>query len=39
MAGKLGGVANYRELVVYQKVRALALDIFQKTKRFPKEEM
>lgn len=39
MAGKLGGVASYRELLVYQKVRALALEIFQKTQRFLKEEM
>ncbi|MEZ4866447.1 MAG: four helix bundle protein [Caldilineaceae bacterium] len=39
MAGNLGGVASYRELLVYQKVRALALEIFQATKGFPKEEM
>jgi four helix bundle protein len=39
MAEKLQWAKNYRELLVYQKARALALDIFQQTKRFPKEEM
>lgn len=39
MVGKLGGVANYRELLVYQKVRVLALEVFRETKSFPKEEM
>lgn len=29
---------NFRDLVAYQKARALAKEIFQLTKRFPKEE-
>lgn len=29
---------SFKELVVYQKSRALAREVFQKTKKFPKEE-
>jgi len=32
-------VGSYRELIVYQKARQLARDIFQLSKQFPKEEM
>ena len=39
MAGGLKRVGSFRELLVYQKSRELALEIFQLTKRFPKEEM
>jgi len=39
MAGGLKRVGSFRELLVYQKSRQLALEIFQLTKRFPKEEM
>lgn len=31
-------VGSFRELVVYQETRKLALDIFEQTKGFPKEE-
>jgi four helix bundle protein len=31
-------VSSFRELIVYRKSRALAQDIFQLTKRFPREE-
>jgi four helix bundle protein len=30
---------NYKDLVVYQKAKSVAKDIFQVTKSFPKEEM
>ena len=30
---------SFRDLIVYQKAKALAKDIFEITKRFPKEEM
>ncbi len=39
MAEGLKRVGSFRELLVYQKSRQLALEIFQLTKRFPKEEM
>ena len=39
MADQLRRVTSYRELLACQKVRGLALDVFQRTKRFPKEEM
>ncbi|MCE7980786.1 MAG: four helix bundle protein [Caldilinea sp. CFX5] len=39
MAGGLKRVGSFRELLVYQKSRQLALEIFQLTKSFPKEEM
>jgi four helix bundle protein len=39
MASGLKRVGSFRELLVYQKSRQLALEIFQLTKRFPKEEM
>jgi four helix bundle protein len=32
-------VGSYRELIVYQKARQLARDVFQLSKQFPKEEM
>ena len=32
-------VGSYRELIVYQKARQLAQDIFHLSKQFPKEEM
>ena len=38
MDGQRKRVASFRELVVYQEARKLALDIFIKTKAFPKEE-
>ncbi len=39
MIGQLKRVASFRELVVYQKSRKLALEIFHHSKSFPKEEM
>lgn len=39
MDSGLKRVGSFRELLVYQKSRQLALEIFQLTKRFPKEEM
>ncbi len=39
MDSVLKRVGSFRELLVYQKSRKLALEIFQLTKRFPKEEM
>ena len=35
----LAHVKSYRELIVYQKSRAFAQEIFALTRRFPKEEM
>ncbi|MEZ4709593.1 MAG: four helix bundle protein [Caldilineaceae bacterium] len=39
MVDRLKRVGSYRELLVYQKSRTLALEIFQATKEFPKAEM
>jgi four helix bundle protein len=39
MESQLKRVASFRELVVYQKSRKLALTIFQLSQSFPKEEM
>ena len=39
MIGQLKRVASFRELVVYQKSRKLAFEIFHHSKSFPKEEM
>ena len=39
MIGGLKRVSSFRELLVYQKSRKLALEIFQLTKSFPREEM
>src|SRR5216117_1651330 len=36
---ELRRVGSFRDLLVYQKVRKLAQEIFQLTKAFPKEEM
>ncbi len=36
---KLAYAKSHRDLIVYQKARALANDIFNLTKSFPKEEM
>ena len=36
---KLPYAESYRDLIVYQKARESAFDIFQLTKTFPKEEM
>lgn len=36
---KLGYAKSHRDLIVYQKTRALANEIFNLTKLFPKEEM
>ena len=35
---KLAHVRSYKELIVYRKSRALAKDIFELTKTFPREE-
>jgi four helix bundle protein len=35
---KLAYAESYRELVIYQKSRALANEIFEISKDFPKEE-
>jgi len=35
---KLAHVRSYKELIVYRKARALAKDIFELTKTFPREE-
>ena len=32
-------VNSFKELVIYQKARALAKSVFEMTKSFPKEEM
>ena len=32
-------VKSYRDLVVYQKARELAVEVFETTKSFPREEM
>ena len=37
--GKLPHAANFRDLIVYQKARALAREIFEVSTTFPKEEM
>jgi len=34
----MGGYAGFRDLIVYQKSYALAMEIFEITKSFPKEE-
>lgn len=39
MASGLKRVGSFRDLLVYQNSRQLAVEIFQLTKRFPKEEM
>lgn len=39
MGEQLGRVKSFRDLLVYQKSRKLALEIFQFTKSFPQEEM
>jgi four helix bundle protein len=31
-------VSNFKDLIVYQKAHKLAMDIFELTKKFPKEE-
>lgn len=31
-------MGNFRELIVYRKAFKLAMDIYQETKKFPKEE-
>lgn len=36
---KLGHAKSFRDLAVYQKAKALAKEIFEVTKSFPKEEM
>ena len=36
---QLSRVSSFRDLLVYQKARKLAQEIFQSTKAFPKEEM
>jgi four helix bundle protein len=38
-SGKLPFAENFRDLVVYQKARSLAYDIFILTVRFPREEI
>ena len=35
----LAHAKSYRELIVYQKSRAFAQEIFELTRAFPKEEM
>ena len=37
--GYLPHANSFRDLIVYQKAKALAKDIFEVSKRFPKEEM
>lgn len=37
--GELPHAKSYRELIAYQKSRKLALDVFEITKTFPREEM
>lgn len=37
--GKLPHVGNFRELVVYTKSRELTREIFEMSKKFPREEM
>ena len=37
--GKLEYAKSHRDLIVYQKTRLLANDIFQLSKGFPREEM
>lgn len=37
--GNLPRVATFRDLTVYQKARTLANEIFETTRRFPREEM
>ena len=32
------GVSSFKELIVYQKAHKLAMDIFELSKKFPKEE-
>ncbi|MCB0036584.1 MAG: four helix bundle protein [Anaerolineales bacterium] len=39
MASRNAYVRSFRELIVYRKSRSLAQDIFQISKRFPREEM
>ncbi len=36
---KLGHAANFRDLLVYRKARALSKDLFEVSKSFPREEM
>lgn len=38
MAGEQGKYRGYKDLKVYQLAYALAMDIFQETKRFPPDE-
>ena len=35
---ELGHAYGFRDLIVYQKARAVAKDVFEASKRFPKEE-
>ena len=37
--GKSGYAESFRDLLAYQKARELARDVFEVSKRFPKEEM
>jgi len=37
--GELPHAKSFRELIVYQKTRLLAREIFELTKKFPSEEM
>ncbi len=36
---RLPYVENYRDLIVYQKARELAVEVYDTTKSFPREEM
>ena len=38
LLGIIMGVNSYKELIVYQKAHKLAMEIFELTKSFPKEE-